>query len=585
MPYANMNPSDTDKMDRCIEKVMGQGHDKESAIAICYTSITGKEYRAAPSVEQIGSQYRVYDANSGVTLKQVDSVREAMTLMVSYRATAEVNDLPDSAFLHIEAGGEKDDTGKTVPRDFRHLPYRTTAGAVDLPRLRNALARLGQTDTGVTGGEKWLTASLRESLRKKAEGILSDNTDAESAEKEVKPSFFQQVINAVKGVTTEKAGKRNSNTDAGRLQQIHDLAVENGAACPMVFKEASGRYRWVMFSTNSYEDSDKEIVSQKALEDDVERMDASGQYGPLRWWHVGTPDTETKEAGQGVDIGTCDYSAMLGRIGVESGTFVNERIGEAIKEHAPELKGSIGFFHSVDQPDPSGTYQTMHRFERSLLPARVASNQLTALPIITKENGDMASQKEKIDELTKLLGGDAALVDSIVKQAAATEKQANEKGLRYKGTDDEPTQEPLPEPEPAPPVEPVPTEKEGAAVMPHGMGGLMSAFGLEADDDDKTVKEKVGGVFKAMLDQYMQASAQERTDKEAAIGAQITTLETSLKAVTDSVKELQGDMPRGVHGGFRAALSEATIINANFKQSPSGDPLDSVIDQLMGKGK
>lgn len=29
-----------------------------------------------------------------------------------------------------------------------------------------------------------------------------------------------------------KAGARNSTTDAGRLQQIHDLAVENGADCP-----------------------------------------------------------------------------------------------------------------------------------------------------------------------------------------------------------------------------------------------------------------------------------------------------------------------------------------------------------------
>ena len=42
MPYPNM-PEDTwAEMDRCVERVMGEGKDKESAIAICHTSIMGK---------------------------------------------------------------------------------------------------------------------------------------------------------------------------------------------------------------------------------------------------------------------------------------------------------------------------------------------------------------------------------------------------------------------------------------------------------------------------------------------------------------------------------------------------------------
>jgi hypothetical protein len=59
--------------------------------------------------------------------------------------TAFINDLPDSAFLFIEDGGEKDADGKTVPRGLRHFPVRDTAGAVDLPHLRNALARIPQS--------------------------------------------------------------------------------------------------------------------------------------------------------------------------------------------------------------------------------------------------------------------------------------------------------------------------------------------------------------------------------------------------------------------------------------------------------
>lgn len=60
--------------------------------------------------------------------------------------TAYINDLPDSAFAVILPGGTKDETGRTVPRSLRKLPYRNAKGEVDLPHLRNALSRLPQTD-------------------------------------------------------------------------------------------------------------------------------------------------------------------------------------------------------------------------------------------------------------------------------------------------------------------------------------------------------------------------------------------------------------------------------------------------------
>src|SRR5205085_7057281 len=61
--------------------------------------------------------------------------------------TAYVNDLPDSAFAYVEPG-EKDDEGKTTPRSKRHFPHHDKSGNVDLPHLRNALARVegGQSD-------------------------------------------------------------------------------------------------------------------------------------------------------------------------------------------------------------------------------------------------------------------------------------------------------------------------------------------------------------------------------------------------------------------------------------------------------
>lgn len=68
-------------------------------------------------------------------------------------STAYVNKLPDAAFAVVLSGGEKDEEDKTVPRKLRKLPHHTSGvksasenETVDLPHLRNALAREPQTD-------------------------------------------------------------------------------------------------------------------------------------------------------------------------------------------------------------------------------------------------------------------------------------------------------------------------------------------------------------------------------------------------------------------------------------------------------
>ena len=70
-----------------------------------------------------------------------------------------INDLPDDCFAVILPGGEKDEEGKTVPRTLRYFPYKNAQGEIDLPHLRNALARLPQ-------------AKIPEEYRRKAEQVL-----------------------------------------------------------------------------------------------------------------------------------------------------------------------------------------------------------------------------------------------------------------------------------------------------------------------------------------------------------------------------------------------------------------------------
>lgn len=78
-------------------------------------------------------------------------------------STAFVNDLPDSAFLYVEAG-EKDEEGKTKPRSKRHFPVKGKDGKPDAAHVRNALARIPQSN---------VPESVKASAKAKAERMLA----------------------------------------------------------------------------------------------------------------------------------------------------------------------------------------------------------------------------------------------------------------------------------------------------------------------------------------------------------------------------------------------------------------------------
>lgn len=72
-----------------------------------------------------------------------------------------INDLPDAAFAYIKPGGKKDEGGKTKPRGLRYLPHHnqsvkspTEDSSVDKPHLRNALARLPQSNLSTAAKAK-----------------------------------------------------------------------------------------------------------------------------------------------------------------------------------------------------------------------------------------------------------------------------------------------------------------------------------------------------------------------------------------------------------------------------------------------
>lgn len=91
--------------------------------------------------------------------------------------TKYVNDLPDSAFLYIAPGGEKDESGKTKPRDLRYFPVYDAEGKLDVPHVRNALARIPQAK---------IPDAAKEAAKSKAEQLLESTKAKDTKEVEKK---------------------------------------------------------------------------------------------------------------------------------------------------------------------------------------------------------------------------------------------------------------------------------------------------------------------------------------------------------------------------------------------------------------
>ena len=89
---------------------------------------------------------------------------------------------PDACFI-IEQGAEKDEDGKILQK-FKHLPHHSKAatdpnanGTVDLPHLRNALARVGQV-IPIKESKESFAKKARAHLIRHAKALLKSYQDA-----------------------------------------------------------------------------------------------------------------------------------------------------------------------------------------------------------------------------------------------------------------------------------------------------------------------------------------------------------------------------------------------------------------------
>lgn len=312
-----------------------------------------------------------------------------------------INALPDSAFLYVAPGGVVVDH-KTVPSSLRHFPFRDVSGEIDRPHLEVAIKRLESAKNvpGLAETNKTAVIDYATSLLEDGESRTKEGRRLSTAMR----SKFSEAVSVLKDLL-----KWADYDDEGKENEEGEMD-EKASGTFMVVKTEDGTDRWISFSSNAFEDREREIVATKALEDAIVLADATGERGPLMLWHT-----------KGTEIGVCDFQGMEGRFLIESGTFLDTAMAHAAKkafEESPVPLGvSIGFSHPKTQPDADGVFTNIKIIERSVCPLDRAANPFTGFQ--TLKGGDMDDERRAW--FKTILGEDRA--DAILARADTATKE------------------------------------------------------------------------------------------------------------------------------------------------------------------
>jgi hypothetical protein len=324
----------------------------------------------------------------------------------------------------------------------------------------------------------------------------------------------------------------------------------------VVFKDHAGQPRWIARTTTAYRDRDGEIISEAALDADSQRMMATKQFGPLRYWHIGQPDPASLDApwGPGLDIGDCDYSVVIGRTRIESGTFRSAHIAEKMARAADRHEMSPGFLYTPEQPDQDGVFSAIRTFERSPVPRRYAraSNLFTGFAV-KEHTMELAEMERRFKAMYQELGLTPEQGMELGQQLIATEKDASAQQIAFKEAA-------------APPEEitiggVVYTVKAAGAAMVEGSPEEEAA---ESPEDEAAEMAAGEGDSGDMQGDYLgDMSWDEFAAKLGALLAPVLKMQDMVKSIGDAHQELKG-MYGGVAQKDDARTQEVVAIKSQI---------------------
>jgi len=202
----------------------------------------------------------------------------------------------------------------------------------------------------------------------------------------------------------------NSNQTSALISDFNVAEADNPKNWLGAGFKALPDNRFIAWYTNPYRDRDNEWFAEKAIEADIERMHATGQYPELWFYHL-----------NGSKFGQVDTVVKMGRFAVALGSIDDTPTAKALAAYAESqgYKLSHGFNYNP-QDFIDNTYHAFKTFEISVLPSDSAANPYTLfLPVaddITQGVSMKISQKQ-IDEFNKALEGTGLNFNSLLSKA------------------------------------------------------------------------------------------------------------------------------------------------------------------------
>lgn len=328
---------------------------------------------------------------------------------------------------------------------------------------------------------------------------------------------------------SEKAGARHSGNDKADIQSIHDYAVRQGAECAVkhgtapeaeekpeedevkksaslleqfkgwlkaafngkheleevvlqstveAMKDDSGRLMLLLHTTNAFQDRDREIFMDKALQDYAASAEAGS---PVDYWHTPWDFGKVKWTGYG-------EKALFELIEPNEDPASQELI-QHVATH-PDYWGASHRFQYQPEEKNNGVFSELRKSKSTLLPIGAASNPFTAARGLSKEYKEMDDQK--VAELKNILSPDAfSAAMSFIDGEEGKSRRLVEAGVAHKEGPPDPPAEPAPVPDPPAPPEPEPappalTAEAIAAVLQEQLQPLFTRLEtLEAKEKER----------------------------------------------------------------------------------------------------
>lgn len=304
-----------------------------------------------------------------------------------------------------------------------------------------------------------------------------------------------------------------------RVKEVISPSKQDGVFT--VQKDLKGQWRWVATYTNNFMDREGEIISDKALDGYLARVDM-GLVPMPELWAAHIPETKH---------GKADMVFAVGKFLVATGTFDDTPLAQKAVDYYRKNAAKVQLSHGFTYPKwalKGGVYEDINTFEITTLPPPlVASNPYTDLEV--NESMKQITPDTQV-ALAELFGKEET--EKLIARRTEQSKALEEAGVAYKDFADVAGAEAA--------VEAAPAEEEK---KPDPVATLLQTILADMGEllQAQTEQGKAFGAFRSAHD----AKVKELTDANAALKSELVKVKAEI-----------GLTPRAASSAQETKLSE-----------------------------